>query len=154
MGWLEKEFILHECDENGKLLPIDFPIKELEGRKVTVFPVKRGRTLRLIRDLRDSAEIESMPLIERLTIIDKLKELEHPFKTTSDIWLKYAQEHLLKPNFSLEELDNHKKIIYDGRPLNFVDLIIGAIDKVSGLEVKNPEKTEEKLQKNSKSLPE
>lgn len=148
MGWLEKEFILHECDENGELLPIDFPIKELNDRKVTVLPVKRGRTLRLIRDLRDAAEIDAMPLVERIPVIEKLKELEHPFKSTSEIWLEYAKEHLVKPKMTTEELDKHKKIIYKGIPTNFVDLIIGAIDKVSGLEVKNPEKTEEKLQKN------
>lgn len=152
MGWLEKEFILHERDENGTLLPIDCPVKELGGRIVTALPVCRGETLKLFRDLRDAAYIEALPLVERLKKEEELTAIKYNIRTTSDVWKDYAVAHLVKPSLTSKEIEDHKMITYikikDGKKvptrINFVDLMVKVIDKISGIRIKG---VEEDLQK-------
>lgn len=148
MGWLEKEFILHERDENGTLLPIDCPVKELGGRIVTVLPVCRGETLKLFRDLKDAAYIEALLLVERLKKEEELTAMKYNIRTTSDVWKDYAVAHLVKPSLTSKEIEDHKMITYvkDGKKtrINFVDLMVKVIDKVSGIKIKS---AEEDLQK-------
>ena len=166
MGWLEKEFILHERDENGKLLPIDCPVKELGGRVVTAIPVLRGETLKLFRNLKDAAYIENLPLAERLKKEEELTAMKYEIRTTSDVWRDYVVAHLVKPMITKKEIEDHKMITYIkivkeevvvpgtkeirivkkkvSTRINFVDLMVKVIDKISGIKIKS---IEDELQK-------
>lgn len=126
MAWLEKNFILHERDENKKLLPIEYPIPELGGKKVLILPVSRGEILRTFSDLK----------------LEKIGNRE--------TWEDFAIKHILKPKFTKEDFNNMKIIRYKNRYVDLLDLLIDAIYVVSGIEVSGDK--EESVKKEEEDL--
>ena len=122
MGYLEKEFILHETDENGNILPIDYPCPELGGIILRVLPASRGRLLRLSLDVKASVDKED----------------------TTKVFAEFAAEHIIdiktkKPMFTTNELLKSKQIRYRNNEEYKIyeawDLFISIIYKISGVDI-------------------
>lgn len=116
MGYLEKKFLLHERDENGNILPINFFIEELNG-EVCIIPTTRGELLRLTRE------------------DDELARKGAPREDALKLWEEFICKHIKEPKFTTEELRETKIIRINGRQRDIVDVLIGAIYKVSGIDV-------------------
>ncbi|MCD6572128.1 MAG: hypothetical protein J7K62_02530 [Thermoplasmata archaeon] len=127
MGYLEKKFILHERDENGNLLPIDYECKELGG-KLSIIPATRGELLRILAELRAIPDDDKKPDAQR------------------NVWEDFVIRHIAKPELTKEDLSNVKLMTIDGRYKDIVDLLVDVIHKVSGIEVVT--KGEEEVKKN------
>jgi len=146
MGYLEKNFLLHERDEKGQLLPIEYPCPELDGRVLLVKPAPRGKILRVFNEAGRAIKQNNQKKHDR-------------------IMAEFAAEYILnpktdKPLFTSEELlsDAVKTIRYkdkDGSPKFYRawDLFVTVIYKISGVDIegkdKKPiEKQEKDLKKN------
>jgi len=123
MGYLEKNFILHERNTEGKLLPIDYPLKEtrvigFEDKSIKMFPLVRG-------DILDMGSKEDFA------------------------WEEVISEHLVEPKMTAEELRN-TKILHtkEGKLVTIIDLFLTILYEISGVP-KSVKQTEDELKKNS-----
>lgn len=139
MGWLEKEKILHQRDEGGKLLPITVPLEELkqagiEDINVLVIPAPRGELLRHWREIKAAQE-------------DRTK--------TDALIEAFVISHIQEPKFTAEDFATSKfftvKNSTTGKveQMDLVSLLLNAINKASG--IKTLEEAEAEVKKNSES---
>ena len=132
MGWLEKNFILHERNEKGELLPIDYPVPELGGKMVRIIPMTRGE-LQSMAALRKEAfeqlgkeqeDKEAGKTIEGAT-----KRLEERDET----WEEFVLRHIIKPKYTKEELKDGKMIKWEDEYRDIIMVFLDAIYAVSGI---------------------
>ena len=105
MGYLEKEFILHERNEKGKLIPIDYPIPELNNETVRVIPLTRGALLSFAEKRKAAINKRIQELQGMAKDKGKDKEVIAPLsvderEVTEDLIIK----HVIQPKFTKEEL--------------------------------------------------
>jgi len=132
MGYLEKNFLLHERDEKGNLIPIDYKVEDLGGQLIQVTPTSRGEQLRMARQLENNKQSDMKP--------------EEMQEANLKIWIKYVLDHLLKPELTEEDLRTAKLIKVNGIVKDIVFIISNAIDDASGIEI-STEQSEEDLKK-------
>ena len=134
MGYLEKNFLLHKRNEKGELLPLDYDIKEFEqfgNSKVSIIPATRGELLDIvakIRVVRNKIDVDVDGLI-------------------TEEWEKFVINHFAEPKFTKEELRDAKRVKYNGKTLDLIDILTEAIFAISGTE--STDTSEEELKKNS-----
>jgi len=122
MGYLEKNFILHKRDTEGKILPIDYPLKEtgiigFEDKSIKMIPLTRG-------------DILTMGSKEDFA------------------WEDVISEHLVEPKMTAEELRS-TKILHtkEGKLVTIIDLFLTILYEISGVP-KSVKQTEEEIKKN------
>jgi len=133
MGYLEKNFLLHERGEDKKVLPID---RDIEGLGTVRFiPFARG---------------------EFLTVSAEVGKLQRENKTALHLWDKFVLDHMDEPKLTVEDL-KHTKPIY--RPLKegkkkvmgyqdlVMEILLPALKEVSGMKLKTLEEEEEEIKK-------
>lgn len=141
MGYLEKEFLLHQRNDSGKLISIDYPIPELDKKLVLIRPAIRG---------------------EILELLNKVRVHTKENKDTRYLWEQFVIDHLEKPKLTAEELTESKQILIPVKGANgntikeadgttqyknkdIVDIFVDAIYAVSG--IKTGKEAEEELKK-------
>lgn len=127
MGYLEKNFILHERDGEGKLIPIDKFCDKLKG-KLQIAPVTRGEVLKYF---------DTIKSIDVAKEQDKIGELRTDF----------VLEHILQPKFTKEELYDAKLIKIEDKQTDLLTILEDEIYEASGINLAVDNK-EEELKKN------
>ena len=122
MGYLEKNFILHERDAKGDILPIDYPLKEsgiigFEDKSIKMIPLVRGDIITM-GNSKDFA------------------------------WEEVISEHLVEPKMTAEELKNTKILrTKEGKLVTIIDLFLTILYEISGVK-KTVKQTEDEIKKN------
>jgi hypothetical protein len=109
MGYLEKNFILHERGTDEQLLPIDYPVPELGGKLVSIIPMTRGELLEMgvkrkeaiAKLAEEQKDKESGKTIEGAT-----KRMQNRDET----WEDFVLRHVSIPKLTKEELKDAKLI--------------------------------------------
>lgn len=133
MGWLEKNFILHERNEKGELIPIEYPVPELGGQKILIMPMTRGE----LNDFASSRRTILNEMVEEQKDKEIGKTLEGATKRLQErdkAWDEFVLKHILKPQFTMEELRDAKIIQCDGQYKDIIMIFLDAIYAVSGIE--------------------
>lgn len=146
MAWLEKNFILHERDEKGNLIPIDYPVPELNGKIVKIMPLTRGEILSMAEErkkkIKKIMEERVKESKENKIDIDKERKI---IEDTMGPWEDFVIRHIIEPKFTKEELKDAKLIKVGDKLKDIVDVLTDAIYVVSGIE--SAEKAEDELKK-------
>lgn len=131
MGYLEKNFILHERDSEGKLIPLDKYSKKLGG-KLLIQPITRGDVLKhfgLIKQI----DMKNEP--------DKIGEIRTNF----------ILEHIIEPKFTKEELSDAKLMTIEEegekKQTDLLTILEDDIYEASGINIV-VDKKEDELKKN------
>ena len=114
MSYLEKNFIIHSRGEDGKLLPIDYYVKELKA-DIQFIPLTRGAVLDIGVKLKQE--------------IDKGEKSD-----VTGMWQEIICKQLVKPKLTVDELKNGlKPIINNDKSIDILDVFVNALYEISGV---------------------
>ena len=159
-GYLEKNFILHERDEKEQLIPIDYPVPELDGKIIKIIPLTRGEILRMVAKRKERVNKLVQENLKRVKENQDLNTTPSPqLEQLNSEWEDFVIEHILIPKFTRDDFKFAKLITIeqklkgvDGkeevvkRTKDIVDILTDAIYTVSGLDM-TEEEAEDELKK-------